>query len=127
MPAKSSVAPAVVWFRDDLRVTDQPALTRAVASGRPLVCVYVDDTGESAGRALGGAARWWLHGALAGLDAALARHGGRLLLLRGDAPREIERVVHDTGAAAVYWNRRYALPQRDADAALKASLKARGL
>ncbi|WP_396328721.1 cryptochrome/photolyase family protein [Burkholderia anthina] len=127
MPAKSSVAPAIVWFRDDLRVTDQPALTRAVASGRPLVCVHVDDTGAGAGRALGGATRWWLHGALAALDAALARHGGRLLLLRGDAPREIERVVHDTGAEAVYWNRRYAQPQRDADAALKASLKARGL
>ncbi|MBN3801118.1 deoxyribodipyrimidine photo-lyase, partial [Burkholderia sp. Ac-20392] len=41
MPAKSSVAPAIVWFRDDLRVTDQPALTRAVESGRPLVCVFV--------------------------------------------------------------------------------------
>ncbi|WP_229278596.1 deoxyribodipyrimidine photo-lyase, partial [Burkholderia cenocepacia] len=35
--AKPSVAPAIVWFRDDLRVTDQPALTRAVESGRPLV------------------------------------------------------------------------------------------
>ncbi|MBN3775609.1 deoxyribodipyrimidine photo-lyase, partial [Burkholderia sp. Se-20378] len=62
MPAKSSVAPAIVWFRDDLRVTDQPALTRAVESGRPLVCVFVDDTGDGAGRAPGGAARWWLHG-----------------------------------------------------------------
>ncbi|MBB0051149.1 hypothetical protein D7209_41975, partial [Burkholderia cepacia] len=47
MSAKSSVAPAIVWFRDDLRVTDQPALTRAVASGRPLVCVFVDDTGAA--------------------------------------------------------------------------------
>ncbi|HEM9004360.1 TPA: deoxyribodipyrimidine photo-lyase, partial [Burkholderia cenocepacia] len=62
MPAQSSVAPAIVWFRDDLRVTDQPALTRAVESGRPLVCVFVDDTGAGAGPALGGAARWWLHG-----------------------------------------------------------------
>ncbi|MBR8278108.1 deoxyribodipyrimidine photo-lyase [Burkholderia cenocepacia] len=127
MSAKPSVAPVIVWFRDDLRVTDQPALTRAVESGRPLVCVFVDDTGAGAGPALGGAARWWLHGSLAGLDAALTRHGGRLLLLRGDAQREIERVIGDTGAAAVYWNRRYAQPQRDADAALKASLKARGV
>ncbi|WP_310731387.1 deoxyribodipyrimidine photo-lyase, partial [Burkholderia pseudomultivorans] len=117
MPVPSSVAPAIVWFRDDLRLTDQPALTRAVASGRPLVCVFVDDTGAGAGRPLGGAARWWLHGSLAGLDAALARHGGRLLVLRGDARHEIERIAHDTGAAAVYWNRRYAQPQRDADAA----------
>lgn len=52
MPAKSSVAPAVVWFRDDLRVTDQPALTRAVEAGRPLVWVYVDDTRAGAARAL---------------------------------------------------------------------------
>ncbi|KVL58754.1 hypothetical protein WS99_04910 [Burkholderia territorii] len=52
VPAKSSVAPAVVWFRDDLRVTDQPALTRAAASGGPLVWVYVDDTRAGAARAL---------------------------------------------------------------------------
>ncbi|RQR56306.1 deoxyribodipyrimidine photo-lyase [Burkholderia sp. Bp9125] len=127
MSAVPSVAPAIVWFRDDLRVTDHPALVRAVQSGRPLVCVYVHDTGAGAGRPPGGAANWWLHGSLRALDAALARHGGRLLLLSGDAQREIERVAHDTGAAAVYWNRRYAQPQRDADAALKAVLKARGL
>ncbi|WP_431819952.1 cryptochrome/photolyase family protein [Burkholderia sp. F1] len=127
MPAAPSIAPAIVWFRDDLRLTDQPALMRAVRSGRPLVCVYVHATGDAAGRALGGAANWWLHGALHALDAALARHGGRLLLLRGDAPREIERVAHETGAAAVYWNRRYGQPQRDADAALKSALEARGL
>lgn len=48
----SSVAPAVVWFRDDLRVTDQPALTRAVASGGPLEWVYVDGTRAGAARAL---------------------------------------------------------------------------
>ncbi|WGS40840.1 DNA photolyase family protein [Burkholderia sp. JSH-S8] len=127
MSAVLSVAPAIVWFRDDLRLTDHPALTRAVQSGRPLVCVYVRDTGAGAGRPSGGAANWWLHGSLRALDAALARHGGRLLLLSGDAPCEIERVARDTGAAAVYWNRRYAQPQRDADAVLKAALKVRGL
>ncbi|MBN3821806.1 deoxyribodipyrimidine photo-lyase, partial [Paraburkholderia sp. Se-20369] len=64
MSAVPSVAPAIVWFRDDLRLTDHPALTRAVQSGRPLVCVYVRDTGDGAGRPLGGAANWWLHGSL---------------------------------------------------------------
>ena len=121
-----SVSPAIVWFRDDLRLTDQPALMRAVESGRPLICAYVDDAGDDAGRPPGGAARWWLHASLRELDASLARHGGRLLLLRGAAPREIERLAVETGAAAVYWNRRYVLPHRDADRALKATLKAQG-
>ena len=125
MSAKSSVAPAIVWFRDDLRVTDQPALTRAVESGRPLICVFVDDTGAGAGRALGGAARWWLHGSLAGLDAALARHGGRLLLRRRAARDRPHRARHGRASRVLEPSLRATAARRRR--ALKASLKARGV
>ena len=123
----SASSPAIVWFRDDLRVADNPALCRAAASGRALICVYVHEGDGAIGRPLGGAARWMLHGALGALDAQLRRRGGALLLSRGAAGPAIEALAATTSAGAVFWNRRYGGPEREADATLKASLAARGV
>jgi deoxyribodipyrimidine photo-lyase len=120
-------APAIVWFRDDLRLADQPALAAAAKTGRPLLCAYVFDE-ESAGlRPFGGASRWMLHGALARLDEALAEQGGALHLFRGPARAVIERLAQETGAAAVSWTRRYDAAGIAVDAEIKAALKARGV
>jgi hypothetical protein len=81
--ARSST-PVVVWFRDDLRVADHPALSEAVTAKRPVICLYVLD--ETPGlRPLGGVARWWLAGALRALAKSLADRGGNLVLRRGAA------------------------------------------
>jgi deoxyribodipyrimidine photo-lyase len=53
--------PAIVWFRDDLRLSDNPALTEATASGAPLVALYVLDDAAMGAWRLGAASRWWLH------------------------------------------------------------------
>lgn len=127
MSATSSPSPAIVWFRDDLRVADNPALHHAAASGRPLICVYVLDEQSDGLRPLGGAARWWLHGALEALDASLSSLGGRLAILQGSAAQEIETLVAQTGAGAVYWNRRYGAAERALDSGLKKNLEARGI
>ena len=37
------MAPIIVWFRQDLRLSDNPALAHAVASGQPVVCLYLLD------------------------------------------------------------------------------------
>ena len=126
MPDTDITAPAIVWFRDDLRLADNPALARAAGSGRALVCVYVHDD-DPPGRPLGSAARWWLHHALQALDAALARRGGRLVLWHGPQAAAIERLAEVLRAGAVYWNRRYEPAQRETDAALKRALRARGI
>ena len=122
-----SVAPSIVWFRDDLRVADHPALTAAVERGAPVVCVYVLDEESPGIRALGGAAKWWLHGSLTALREALDDLGGRLVLRRGPAGRVIRSLVEETGAGAVFWNRRYGGPERDLDAELKQALRDDGL
>ncbi|MEE3048223.1 MAG: deoxyribodipyrimidine photo-lyase, partial [Pseudomonadota bacterium] len=41
-------APALFWFRRDLRLADNPGLTAALETGRPLICVHVDDPELSA-------------------------------------------------------------------------------
>lgn len=119
--------PAIVWFRDDLRLADNPALRHAVASGRPLNCIFVFDEASAAQRRLGGAARWWLHGSLVALAASLERMGGSLWLFRGAARQVVPRLAEITGAAAVHWNRRYGAAEREIDEAIKLELTARGI
>ena len=71
-------APAIVWFRDDLRLADNEALTAACAGGGPLLCIYVLDEASAGFRRRGAAARWWLHHSLAALGSDIAARGGRL-------------------------------------------------
>jgi deoxyribodipyrimidine photo-lyase len=101
-----SDAPIIVWFRLDLRLSDNPAL-RAAAEEGPVIPVYVLDDEAPGDWRMGGASRWWLHHSLASLDRDLRDRGGRLLLLRGPAQEQLMRLVERTGAAAVHWNRRY--------------------
>lgn len=119
-------SPSIVWLRDDLRLADNPALTAAIDRGAPTVVVYLLDEDSPGARPLGGASRWWLHGSLTALAAELDGIGGRLTLRRGAASHVIPALVAETGAGAVYWNRRYGA-LRDVDAALKSRLRADGL
>ena len=119
--------PVIVWFRDDLRLADNPALSTAAASGRPLLAVFVHDEKTEGLRPLGGAALWWLHGALEALSDGLAARGGRLFFFRGPAADLIERLAVDSRAAAIYWNRRYDEAGQLVDKKLKAALRQRGL
>ena len=107
---------SVVWFRDDLRVGDNPALSAAVDDGLPVVALFVLDEESPGIRPLGGAARWWLHRSLEALAASLAELGIPLMLRRGPAVAEVRAVVDATGATAVQGNRRYGGPERAGDA-----------
>ena len=126
MRAKSE-RPALVWFRDDLRVADNPALMEAVSTGRPVVCLYVWDAESPGIRPLGGAARWWLHHSLLSLSDALDTLGGRLTVRRGPAASVLADVIAETGAAAVFWNRRYGAAEREIDTRVKSEARAGGV
>ena len=121
-----SDAPAIVWFRDDLRLADHPALRAGVDHGAPLVLLYVLDEQSDGTRPLGGASRWWLHGSLRELGDEIRARGGRLVLRRGAAEEVLPAVVRESGAGAVYWNRRYGA-SREIDARLKTRLRDDGL
>ncbi|MET0302951.1 MAG: deoxyribodipyrimidine photo-lyase [Microbacteriaceae bacterium] len=115
--------PSIVWFRDDLRLADNPALRAALDRGEPVIGLYVLDEESPGIRPLGGAARWWLHHSLASLAERLAERGSTLVLRRGPADRIVRETVTDTDAGAVFWNRRYGGPERDIDAGLKTALR----
>lgn len=119
--------PIVVWFRDDQRLTDNPALSYAASSGHPVACVYVYDPKPQNGRPLGAAARWWLHESLRELHAGLASLGAGLVLLTGAQSEVIEAFASTVNAIEVCWNQRYAAAQRHTDASIKSALEAQGI
>ena len=117
--------PIVVWFRDDLRLSDHPALHAAAQTGAPVVCLYVLDDGLS--RPPGAATRWWLAQSLRALGAAIAARGGSLVLRKGAAARIIPDVARDSGARAVYWNGIAQAPHQAAESQLATALAKLGV
>ena len=94
---------AIAWFRQDLRIHDNPALI-AAAEHDVLLPIYILDDGNAGDWAMGGASRAWLHHSLSALNRSL---DGRLQLFRGDARNIIRKLVEEQGVDAVYWNRCY--------------------
>ena len=97
--------PAIVWFRSDLRLSDNEALTQAAASGRPVLPIYILDDDSPGLWALGGAARWWLHHSLHSLAAALEQAGAKLMLCRGNAATILPALMDEIGAAELHAGR----------------------
>jgi len=97
----------IVWFRQDLRLRDNPALHAAVATGAPVIPIYIWSPEEEGDWAPGGASRWWLHHSLAALAADLRERGSRLIMANGRATTLLKKLAAETGATAVHWNRRY--------------------
>jgi len=118
-------SPVILWFRNDLRLADNPALDAALASGRKILCVYIHDEQGSGLRPAGGASRWRLDLALRALSESLARLGGELFFLRGDADNLLPRLAEASAAQKILWNRRYSGGEIAQDARLKALLRSR--
>lgn len=100
-------SPLLVWFRDDLRVADHPALAAAEKTGRPVIALYVLDDESRGLRELGGASRWWLAGSLRTHASKLKSLGVSLVLRRGQAEKAVPALVRETKATRVHWTRRY--------------------
>lgn len=125
--ASSAQSPIIVWFRQDLRLADNPALAAAVAEGAPVIPLYILDDKSAGDWRMGGASRWWLHHSLAALDGELRKHGSRLTLRRGEAHKELQCIVGETGARAVLWNRLYEPWTMGRDKGIKSALTKAGL
>ena len=112
-----SARPSIVWLRHDLRLADNPALAAALERERPVVCVFIWAPDEEGDWPPGAASRWWLHHSLTSLDEQLRERGNLLVVRRGPTTAALQSVIEQTGADAVYWNRRYepAIVRRDAD------------
>jgi deoxyribodipyrimidine photo-lyase len=96
------VQPVIMWFRQDLRLADHPALTAAAAAG-PVLPVFILDDVTPADWRWGGASRWWLHHSLSRLHENLP-----LALRHGETVAQLEKLIVESGASALYFTRDYA-------------------
>lgn len=98
----ASDQPIILWYRQDLRLTDHPALTAAAQSGRPIIPLFILDEAAQGDWPYGSAARWWLHHSLDALAHELQKKDLALILRRSATSEALEEIVKDTGAAGVY-------------------------
>ena len=98
---------SLVWFRLDLRLTDNPALVRALERSNAVIPVFIWAPEEEAPWAPGAASRWWLHHSLVELKAALEQRGSRLIVRHGASAETLLELAAESGAKSVFWNRRY--------------------
>lgn len=117
-------APCIVWIRNDLRLHDNPALVAACKTGRPVVVCFIWSEDEQQPYALGGATRAWLHDSLVEFGQSLQ---GKLILRKGAYLEVLQELIQETGAVAVFWNRRYEPHLIERDKQVMATLKASGI
>jgi deoxyribodipyrimidine photo-lyase len=124
--------PHIVWFRDDLRLSDHPALDAAARGDAPVICLYVFDEASRklrppSARPRGGAARWWLAQSLRALQSSLASLGASLVLRRGPAAEVIAALAREIDAAGVFWNEIAIAPHRAIAQEVAAALAETGI
>jgi deoxyribodipyrimidine photo-lyase len=96
---------ALHWFRRDLRLTDNTALSTAVATYDHVIPVYIVIEWKTEHRWTGAPRQEFLCGSLASLARNLEAKGGRLIIRRGRAEEALEKLARETGANAIFFNR----------------------
>jgi deoxyribodipyrimidine photo-lyase len=117
----------IVWFRQDLRLRDNPALHAAAERPGAVIPVYIWSPEDDGDWPPGAASRWWLHQSLHALDADLRARGSRLILAKGRATSVLDHLITKTRATALYWNRRYEPAARACETQLTHAFQQRGI
>ena len=115
---------ALVWFRQDLRLNDNPAFIGACSQNQFVIPLYIYDERNSV---LGGAQAWWLHHSLTSLSHSLEQLGLNLILRRGGPLEIVLELIKTTSISAIYWNRCYEPDAISRDKKIKATLLAQGI
>jgi len=115
------------WFRRDFRITDNTALSAAAAAGEEVITVYVVSDWKGSHHWTGPARQEFLCGSLASLAKNLEAIGGRLIIRKGNAVVELEKLAAETGACAIFANRDPDPFGRAVEARLETMCRAKGL
>ena len=90
----------LVWFREDLRLADNPALDFAAQAGK-VAAVFIKPVG------LGGASEWWLNHSLESVQNDLSKAGVSLILRQGEPSEVLPNLAKHLESDQVVWNRVY--------------------
>ena len=110
---------AVHWFRQDLRIKDNPSL-EAASKFDSFIPIYILDDTNSGEFKMGSASRWWLYHSLNKLNESL---GGSLRLFKGDPCVILPKLIEDYSVSNVFWNRCYEPWRIDRDKKIKNELE----
>lgn len=114
-----------IWFRQDLRLIDNPALYFASQENHPLLCLYIFD--QNALPKMGSAQKWWLYHSLKSLEQALHNKGLQLHYLSGDPSSLMLEVIKRCAVQSLYWNRCYEPYQLKRDLAISRILEEKNI
>ena len=120
-------SPLIYWFRNDLRIQGNTGLSNATASGHPVIPVFIYDQASEGDWKYGSASKWWLHHSLLSLTKGLREFGSRIIIRSGNSYDVLHQLIKETGAAGVYWNRKYEPNIIERDKLIKKDLREKGL
>ncbi len=109
----------IMWFRQDLRLNDNPALIEAAKSGK-VIPIYILDDINASSQKMGSASRVWLHHSLINLNKSL---NGNLIFFKGAADKIIAKIIQETNFEKIVWNRCYEPWRMERDTRIKNWLK----
>ncbi len=115
----------IVWFRQDIRLSDNAALFHACNECDVVIPVFIDDPLSESISSTGGASRVWLHHSLESLSSNLASHKSKLILRKGGSLAVLSELISETKATHLYWNSCYEPQVRKHDETIKSALKNR--
>lgn len=110
---------SIVWFRNDLRLDDHPALAAACKRGSSVAAVYIYD--ESC-EIKGAASKWWLHHSLESLQKELKEEGVHLVIRKGTFLKELKALAQEMGADAIYYHLNYGPHEKELEETLHKGL-----
>ena len=99
---------SIVWFRNDLRITDNAVINYCLENKRKVLPVYIYDPSTS----LGSASKWWLKNSLISLNNSLK---GNLMIIEGEPSKILLDLVNKNSIKEILWNERYSKDDRTQD------------
>ena len=114
----------IMWFRQDLRLNDNPALIEANNSGFKILPVYILDDVNSSDWKIGSASRWWLNESLKKLNDSLNHN---LCFMNGDSIKCFSNLINTYNVNSVYFNKCYEPWRKQCDERIINFLSSKGI
>jgi deoxyribodipyrimidine photo-lyase len=118
---------SIMWFRQDLRLSDNPALTAALESSRTVIPLFVLPQLSGHAWSIGEASRWWLNESLQALSHDISELGSRLIIRRGNPGEVLTEIARQYSVADIYSNEVYEPGERTEDKKVAAALEQQGI
>ncbi len=114
---------AIVWLRQDLRLSDNTALHQACMECDEVYPLFIDDPLSESISRIGSASRVWLHHSLGSLSSDFNSHKSKLILRQGESLAVLTEFIKENKATHLYWNRCYEPKVRKRDEKIKSTLQ----